>query len=87
MTTTATGSPNLKSRIFRVASNEIHLSVIRRGHSGEECLAIYDYYNKGWTVRIYAHSLSKEELDLVHSSFPVKGRQYKREEETQELTI
>lgn len=82
-----TGSKTLKSRVYRITSNEIHLVVIQKGHTGEHTLAIYDYYNKGWTVRVYAHSLTKDELNLIHSSFPVKGRQYLKEEETQELAV
>lgn len=86
-TTIPTGSAELKSRVFRMESNQVHLVVIQKGHTSEHTLAIYDYYNKQWTVRIYAHSLSKEELDLIQSSFPVKGRQYPSEEESQKLTI
>ena len=79
------GSSKLEHRVFRVSRNEIHLNVIQVGHSLEHCLAVYYYQNKKWSVTIYAHSLTIDELNLIHSFVPVKGRQYKKEEETKEL--
>jgi len=79
------GSKKMKHRVFRVSPIEIRLHVLKKGFSSDECIAVYYKNSDGWAVSTYSHSFTKEELNFICSCFPVKGRQYKKEEETAEL--